>query len=844
MQLQFLTAAVGPMRKAFGVEGGIDKAYPKASKVTTHDEDVSLDAAGLAAYRELLAEYAAKGASLYKGITSKPLLNQSRKGLTDSQRKTNLLILDIDGLRLPNVAVPPSVTDKHVRTCAEAIVSLLPAPLNAASYVAVASSSFGRKDDQLNMHLHFFLAREVVPAALKTWIRGLNVGIEAVEKQLSLTPSMQSVKSTIDPCLAENSRIVYIAPPEFGPDADNPFADDRHRIVLVDKGEPVVDLHPLLAETNATSIAAKIERKRKDLLRVLGISPKEHRTTRLKTEAGEIEVITNPHHIQMNFVHADHQYARYNVNNGDSNAYWVELKNPLVVHCFKPDEKPFLFEQANKDMYDWHVREFGGPVTKMTDDAGRTRNITPLLFQDFDTNNLYRVEYDQDEDELVRLAVTNKDNAEHWLREYGMPMPDTIPTYYREMQPKMDRCFDAERRLVNMFSPTRFMRHKQGEELRADLKTCHALHGQCPTIYTVVSHMLNYDDESIARFLNWLAFIYQYREKAKTAWLLHGTQGTGKGLFFHRVLKPLFGQHAMVKTLERIADDQFNAWEESALLVLVDEFNVGNASSGVSKTASRLKNMITEPSTTIRKMRTDQIEAPSYSSFLFATNDIGALNITPDDRRWNIAPRQEGKLVEVLPQLHTDPAEVDRIIDAELADFSAFLRSFRVARDKVQAPMAGEAKREAIEAAMDSTTRFFRAVMAGELAEFLPELLARPNELLQREQLLIQGVKSILRRWVSCCNKGTAHVPLTDLRVIYSYRAGKDINQNAFSRMLTSHAVKSEQTRRDYLDKSASNVRGVSVNWVLPEAELLALQAQLGQVPGVAPIDPSMDAAS
>ena len=836
MKLQFLTAAVGPLRKAFGVDGGINKAYPKASRLTSHEEEVTLDMAGLQQYHQLLCHYAAQGAALYKGLLSRPIENESRKGLTDAQQKTQLLVLDIDGLSLANVGIPGDLTATDVRSTAEAVVALLPASFQKVSYVAVASSSFGRKGDQINLHIHFFLERDVAPQSLKTWIRSLNMSIPQVEAQLTLTPSMQSVKSTIDPCLAENSRIVYIAPPEFGPHATNPIKDDLDRIVLVSKTQAVVDIHPLLAETSAPAVAAKIEKKRKELLRIQGITVREHKTTRMKTDEGEFDVIINPHEINLEHAYADHQYVRYNVNGGDSNAYWVHRNNPVIMHCFKPDEKPFLFERANKDVYEWHIKQYGGPVTTVKDEKGVDRKVTPLLFQDFDSDQLYRAEYDAEHDEILRIAKVGRELAEHWMREYGVPFPDPIPSYYYGMHPETNQAVNHETRVINMFHPTQYMKQDVRSQLTADLKSAHALQGLCPQIYSVLAHMLSYHDEAVARFINWLAYIWQFRKKTKTAWMLHGTEGTGKGYFFNNVIRPLFGQNAVMKTLERIADDQFNSWEESALIVMVDEFNITNASSGVTKAANRLKNMITEPKATIRKMRLDQIEADSYANFLFATNDIGALHINGGDRRHNVAPRQERKLIHELPQIGYDAANFDRQTEAELADLADFLRHFDVDIDKAQHPMDGEAKVEAIEAAMDSPTRFFRSVQQGRLEEFIPDLLVRANELLHREQLLIQGVKSIIKRWVLCANRGACHVPLSDLRIIYSYRSGKDINQNAFGRMLTSHNVKTEQKKRNYLEATSSNTRGLTVEWAMAETELYALKAQLGMVDGVAPI--------
>ena len=59
--------------------------------------------------------------------------------------------------------------------------------------------------------------------------------------------------------------------------------------------------------------------------------------------------------------------------------------------------------------------------------------------------------------------------------------------------------------------------------------------------------------------------------------------------------------------------------------------------------ADKLKHQITEPTLTIRAMRTNQIELPSYTNFIFLTNRADAVKIEDSDRRYNVAPRQETK---------------------------------------------------------------------------------------------------------------------------------------------------------------------------------------------------------
>ena len=128
-----------------------------------------------------------------------------------------------------------------------------------------------------------------------------------------------------------------------------------------------------------------------------------------------------------------------------------------------------------------------------------------------------------------------------------------------------------------------------------------------------------------------------------TAWILTGVPGTGKGLFVHKILKPLFGDAQVpMRSLENI-EEQFNLYMRTAMFLVVDEFRMADSGS-VGKMADKLKHQITEPTLTIRAMRTNQIELPSFTNFIFLTNRADAVKIEESDRRYNVAPRQEVKL--------------------------------------------------------------------------------------------------------------------------------------------------------------------------------------------------------
>ncbi len=135
-------------------------------------------------------------------------------------------------------------------------------------------------------------------------------------------------------------------------------------------------------------------------------------------------------------------------------------------------------------------------------------------------------------------------------------------------------------------------------------------------------HMKNY-------LQNWLAYKIQSPggQKNGICLLLFSSQGTGKGTF-NKILSRLFGKY--YTSTSKIDDvlGLYNNLISCKLIVNIDE--------GVSKQMyennEKLKNLITEPTVTIRKMRTDPYEESSYCSITINSNN-GGFPIEQTDRR-------------------------------------------------------------------------------------------------------------------------------------------------------------------------------------------------------------------
>ncbi|MCL1142951.1 primase-helicase family protein [Shewanella gaetbuli] len=834
MKLQFIAAhhKVGPLRKELGLSDGGTRSYPLAAKVTSYTEEFDANL-GVKAYRDLLAKHAMHGRALYRGVFTKDLVNESRRDKTDKSAKTEFLVLDIDGLKVED-GLRQNATATHVKAEAERVIAMLPQALHNVSYVAVASSSFGLKEKSLSVHIHFLLDKPYDFRLIKDWTTSLNYTQQDIYECLGLTASKMRISSVVDPCLAEPARVVYIAPPLFGPRLKNPFNDDSQRFVAVEKDKPLFNLGDELTELDSKMdiVAGRRDSLLRELQQAAGIPARKVKFQRMRINGREQSVAINPPEARMSLAYEDNEFVRYNIGAGSNNAYWVFKSNPEIVHSFIPDEPPFLFKEADAEAYARHVEQFGGGFEKVVDaEAGVTRKIQRSVFIDQTTDSYTTLEVDIENNEIVELNPRqNAKVAEEWLSYYGVVVPDPVPPKYVVMEPQREevqfRIGDKE--YVNRFKPTKYMAAKEEHPYSDTLRygSGWLLTVECPIISEVILHMLGDDFECFEHFVNWLAFIFQTKDKAGTAWLVHGEEGTGKGLFFHQVLSKLFGtDYAVQNTLQGIADDQFNGWMEDAMVLMVDEFNMKGASVGNRRAAALLRNLITEPMFMVRRMQQMQRRARQRLNFIFGTNDFDAMQ-TSDKRRYNIAVRQSRMLKMRIPAIAQDWDGFIAALEPELPRFARFLKAFNVNKQMVSTILDNEAKHEMQAAGMSAAERFFDHIKRGDFGAFIG-ILDKPAAGLEAKELLaLNRVKTFVTACLEYVNTGEpCYILKDDLRMVYSYLASKEVSDNAFGRMMPTTELKVKRHERPVgsMKPLHTRPRCIEVYWTYDDKEVLEL---------------------
>ena len=807
--LTFLSASDGTLlTKKF--QGQTVVPYPFVSFVDSQTVEIS----NTQDLHQTITQAAQLGHCLLKGPLKKELQNESRKGQANRGAYSELLVLDIDGLTIPNVtAASGPLTQVHLEHIANIVVNSLPETLHDVSYVVQASSSFGMKTDVYSLHLFFLLTVPVPPKTMKLWLQHVNHADTLFCDQIQLSVNGSSLKYVVDTSVADNSKTVFIAPPVFTNGAVNPFADDSDRIVLVTKDHDRFDLAALMGGISREAMFS-VSRAVKDKLREdAGMGKKKERLKILPVNHHNEEVLTNPDKVSITVSSTDSApYIRCNINGGDSGAYYFDLRSPAYMYNFK-DEPIFEIEKADPDfylnifeMFDEHMSESGkAPV--------------PIAIRDFYTDIFYAGLFDpnlkqfRDDYPLTPLAKTS---VENFMQSHGRPSPDFIPDARVIFDPTQQQeavQLDQTPFYINMYRQTDYMLNATLPKKGLGLGEAVKIQSKCPLSYNLMHHILGDGDEEFERFINWLAYIYQTRKKAGTAWVLTGVPGTGKGLFYSRILRPLFGEsHVPMKALQNI-EEQFNLFMRTALFLIVDEFHMSSASQGTIKIADKLKNQITENTMTIRAMRSNQTEVRNFTNFIFLTNRLDAVKIEDGDRRYNVAPRQEQKLEIARPQVL---ANLDAI-DSELHLLAGYLQTFKVDERLVRIPVNNDAKTEMRHVSMSVFEDFCLALKTGNLEFFTDVLQVETTNLMGSGDVL--SAQRFVKNWVARSNDPYMIIKDESLRVVFHALTEQNprLNQKEFAKRLERNGLAKVRKRQHGAHRDISPIRGVEVDWKLSE---------------------------
>ena len=498
MEVVFLKAKQR-LVKEISAEG--KKPYPLAKNFTSHHHKFDKTPEGFAEFFELLKKYSIQGAALYKGLLKKKLKNESRAMMTDRAAQTELLVLDLDGIEFPISSSKSTLSEFDIQTIAEQFVTYLPPEFQDVSYIAQASASLGLKGNKVSMHLFFLLNYPVYPKVLKEWFRTLNYEIDFLANQLTLSANWQSIAYPLDVSLADNSKLIYLAPPKFVGIQD-PIAGER--FVCLTRGKPTVDIVPLLKDVNPEKVHILGVQIKDGLRKKAGLTKKAERITTVNVGGEAQEVLQNPDRMTIEVCRVSEPYVNCNINGGDSGAYYFILTNPHYMYNFK-GEPVFEIQKADPEFYKSIFDTFAEQM-----EGGR--EVRPIVLRDYYTDTFYNGVFDKTQEQFTDdfpLTPTQKGSLEGFMRTHNRPMPDYVPDAQVVFDPSSGKGMQMESApyYVNLFRKTPYMIAAEQDLPEVKYGESENFKKYVPLTYKLIQQILGNGVLETEHFINWLAYI-------------------------------------------------------------------------------------------------------------------------------------------------------------------------------------------------------------------------------------------------------------------------------------------------------------------------------------------------
>lgn len=689
MDLTFLSARV-PLTKTISFNPRDDAytvtPYPMVSRVTSHLET----AASLQEFAALLRKHGELGHCLLKGSVDMPLENMSRAGHA-VEADHEWVVFDFDKVDCaPTFEGAVAAVTKYLpRECAQADM-----------VVQLSASCFHPKATRLSAHVFMQLETPASTQTLKEWFEWINFN-SPLAKEMSLTDSQLGLHFPLDRTVGSPSRLIYIAPPRLVG-----FARDTDSIRFVKGKTRTVKIAPF------TPISSDVVRDKINALRrAAGLPEREYRTVMTK---GREFLLNSEECVVHDIQKSGEMYLRFNLNGGDSMAYYVNLREPHVIGNFKGE--PFLYtREAAPDFFKRLVKA----AQAMPAQAKNGETVEPLAF--YATNRgsgVYIGYYDRATD-VLRLDPSTESAAKSWLLSFGVPPMGPLPHMDMVFDMQSDIRYEPGYPIVNLYRQTDFMKEYANPEEERTLDSLGVFEKDCPVLYKTMLSITGNSPTAVEYLVNWLAHVFQTRTRTNTAWIWHGTQGTGKGMFINNVIVPLFGESLVRQVLYSLIDTKFNAFMDGALILVVDEAAL-SSSIDREDLMSKLKNWITEPTIQVIEKNKTERKVENNANIIFCTNSSKPVVIESGDRRLNVGEHQPNRLI------YTPNEFAILTTGEELPKFAQYLGLWVVNQDMLLKPYEGQAKDRMFEATHTLVERIAKAIHTGETDFFLE---SRPSDL-------------------------------------------------------------------------------------------------------------------
>jgi len=798
MKVTFVREAAGRLlSKEFchnSTTGAIDSSnyYQHYNLFSSFEENVT----DIAHLYTLMVAHASRGHAIVKGNYSTPLIDESRAGRIVKDAPTQWLCLDVDGATIPTI---------------DALLAAL--GMNDVSHVVQYSASHGVKPG-LRAHVFLLLNAAIGEAQLKQWLMWLNLTNPTLRASLELTKTGNSIKWPLDISLAENHRIIYIAPPKFV-GMDDPYTEER--IQLVERTQPTFNITAALAQADLPQVSTLKDTTRDELRAKAGLRRKRESTKHVAKY--NVFVLRNPDTATVTGVKHERGFVYLNLNGGDSWGYYHPENNFEIIQNFK-GEPAYLTKDLLPDYYTECVSSRRQEAANHSD-LSNQEGTKYFYFTEKQSGAYLKGTWDPATETRVLDPAKSREQITDFCAQHGLEDPAFIPIMETVFDPTEAVFYDPARRRINLYQPSPYRISCTAGGAPGDVP---------PTIQKVLRHVTGDNAEAYEYFLNWLAYIWQYGLKPKTAWVLHGVPGTGKGTLMEQVLTPIFGvEQAREITVETLGE-RFNQYLRCAQVLAVDESDT-DGMPNIAAVTMKLKNWITEDRLLIREMNKNPYNERNYTAFLFFSNKRNPVLIEFEDRRMNVAPRQERKLIEVMG------ADEFKRLPHELQAFANYLQAYDVDINNATTPLDNEAKRFIQETTTSSPEEVVRAIEKGNFTYFLDLLPSGVSETNVTSQFItaMSNYKAVLQYIYEYLQQGVSVVrlPRDDVAALFTFAVDWSMRPTKFTRTAGKFGLRFTPMRIN-----GTTARGLEIDWTFSEDDLERYRASLQPkaMPGVAEI--------
>lgn len=668
MELTFLEAKE-PLTKSISQTDV--KPYPLSKLLTSYTENVTTPFE----FYDAIKDHASLNHALLKGSLVRNIRKESRAGLTDTQAETEWLCLDIDGLQ--NYSVKQLIHKLGFED---------------VSHIVQYSATSGLfKDTSLKVHVFFQLSEPISPDFMNDWLTWLN--FQFFENDIKLNPAGTTLHYPIDPTLSQNSRLIFIAPPNFEDDSLDPYPGKR--ISLVKREEDTLDIPDVTILPTRTKLQAQAKKIIKKLRKAEGFP--ETKTPKFVTSSLGHEICSNPEPARVTGVKECRGFVYLNINGGNSWGYYHKDNNYKYIYNFKgepvyPTEK-FLPEY-------WRTEA----IPKQSVKTPAPDGLFYFGFQDRATAKLFYGSWNPVSLAMNLTSANSNETAVRRFLKHNNKEIDMLPVWdlVYDPTPQATLGIDTKIGYVNSYQPPSV----------PAMRSTHKKKGPPKSLMTFVEHVVNYDDEVIKHFMNWVAYVVQFRSRANTCWLMFGTHGTGKGVLFSNILRPLVGeQNASLVTIQNVAE-KFTDTTDNKTLVMVDEVsrNEFKHNPGL---MNRIKAMVTDDTTISRKFQCPPVPVDNHCNFIFTSNEVIPMDIPPNDRRFNVAPPQREPIKNIMKPDDLDQL-INRQIPIDLPEIYSYFLKFKVDEYQARQCLDNPTKAALSSASITATADFFERFKSGD----------------------------------------------------------------------------------------------------------------------------------